>query len=163
MSERFGKGREGDMQNDLMFRRPSISTFLIDTEIGHAVRVHCVRLAESKLLLLRMSAIGKLLDPELPVEDVWQLQTIHDRIGRWLELMSRDLIYEIEDLAQDELARQIKNLRDADVSTFDNVKLLEINAQRDLLEDANRLLLRAKRPYVERRLNELNKLIPSRP
>ncbi len=150
------------MQKEPMFLEPPIKDFLAGAKIDPWIRNHCEYLAKSGTALLRAVAVGLLLDPRLPVEDVWQLKGIHDGIGHWLERVPKHHLFEIEDMVENELARQINNLRHAGVSTLDHVKLLEIRAQRNLLANVNRLLLRAKRPYVERRLIELDTLISSR-
>lgn len=148
------------MKDDNLFRKPSISVLLSGAVIDSAVEAHCLHLGDSGNLLLRMAALGFLLDPDLPTDSVGQQRQIHTRIECLIALMPRKFLHEIENLAGDELNRLIIDLRDTDQAMLDAVKLLEINAQRDLLEAVNRLLQHAKRPYVEHRLNELDRLIP---
>lgn len=145
---------------DELFRHPPLSAFLSDAEPEPSVWGHCEALAASSSWLIRMAAVGLLLEPHYGSSASPEQRRLHDRVGRWIEMMPAALVLELEDLAVREARRQIEQMRGVDTAGLDPVRRLELDAQRRLIEAVNAVLLRARRVRLEGHLTELDDLLP---
>lgn len=148
------------MRNDATFPATTPSLFLSGTEIAYGTRMRCGHLLASPDPFLRIAGVGMLLDDRLPTETPADAAEVRRRVGFWLKLLPKQAQQELERIVVREAKRQLAALRATDPSALDRVERLRVHGERRLLDDAARVLLRAKRPRIAVELGEIDALIP---
>jgi hypothetical protein len=138
----------------------ALSAFLSGAELDPTIRNQCEHLARSSSELLNMAAVGLLLDPSLKLGTPKAQANVQFRLGLWIEALSKKRLRRIEDLAAAEIERLITELSSVELEKLDSVRTLELRNQYKLIVAVNRVLLRAKRVYIEAKLLDLDDWLP---
>lgn len=140
-------------------RNQLLTDLLSGAEIDPLMMRHCEAMIVSHNPLARVAVVGFLLD-DRNIASVRQRSAVQYRAKLWIEAMPEAMVQEIEYLALVELERQIRQLREVDVTKLDPVERSVVRHQRMIIEAVNEVLIRAKRTHLNRELDELDDLLP---